>query len=285
MILSFHPCFVGDRNILCAGRDPDAGDQAAIQEARAIILPQGCTLALYRMAKEYCSHVFPNYDARFRYPGKLGQIRLFRNLGAPFPETMLFEHVDQLKAGGFGPGTPPQDYPFVLKFNWGGEGDTVFLIRTPSDFRDMLGRAERYEKTGQAGFLIQAFVPTGNRTLRAVLMVERIITYWRAGPSADGFYANVSKGGRIDYEWTPEWQGLAADAVRRFSRRSGINLAGFDLVFSIAASRPEPLFLEINYYFGRQGLGGSEAYYEMLNVEIRKWIDGLDHPPGDTDAQ
>ena len=30
--------------------------------------------------------------------------------------------------------------------------------------------------------------------------------------------------------------------------------------------------LEINYFFGRKGLGGSDAYYEILNEEIDKWL-------------
>jgi len=32
------------------------------------------------------------------------------------------------------------------------------------------------------------------------------------------------------------------------------------------------LFLEINYFFGRKGLGGSEAYYKLLQQEIDRWI-------------
>ena len=37
----------------------------------------------------------------------------------------------------------------------------------------------------------------------------------------------------------------------------------------------KPLFLEINYFFGRSGLGGSEKYYEILTEQIQKWIDKL----------
>ena len=73
MILSFHPCFEADINIICAGREPDHNDSAAMRSAAAVILPQGCREALYRMAKQNCAHVFPNYDARFEYPGKTGQ--------------------------------------------------------------------------------------------------------------------------------------------------------------------------------------------------------------------
>ena len=41
-----------------------------------------------------------------------------------------------------------------------------------------------------------------------------------------------------------------------------------------------PLFLEINYYFGRRGLGGSERYYALLVSEIIKWIKSLGLPVG-----
>jgi len=83
MILSFHPCFEADKNILCAGRDPDLDDLAAIKLADAVILPQGCKKSLYEMAEQNCEHVFPDYKARFSFPGKTGQIKLFQ-------ETMLF---------------------------------------------------------------------------------------------------------------------------------------------------------------------------------------------------
>ena len=35
------------------------------------------------------------------------------------------------------------------------------------------------------------------------------------------------------------------------------------------------MLLEINYFFGRKGLGGSEAYYKILHEEIRTWLDGI----------
>ncbi|MFV9646164.1 MAG: hypothetical protein ACNYWU_10105, partial [Desulfobacterales bacterium] len=60
-----------------------------------------------------------------------------------------------------------------------------------------------------------------------------------------------------------------------FCRHAEINLAGIDILFSSEAEKKEPLFLEINYFFGRQGLGGSEKYYELLMAEIRGWIESL----------
>ncbi len=75
MIVSFHPLFEADKNIICAGREPNGEDLAAIRAADAVILSQGCCRELYDMARENCPHVFPNYNARFKYPGKINQIK------------------------------------------------------------------------------------------------------------------------------------------------------------------------------------------------------------------
>jgi ribosomal protein S6--L-glutamate ligase len=37
----------------------------------------------------------------------------------------------------------------------------------------------------------------------------------------------------------------------------------------------KPLLLEINYYFARQGLGGNDAYYQLLEQAIERWLQGL----------
>jgi ribosomal protein S6--L-glutamate ligase len=30
--------------------------------------------------------------------------------------------------------------------------------------------------------------------------------------------------------------------------------------------------LEINYFFGRTGLGGSDGYYRLFEAEVDKWL-------------
>ncbi len=93
MIVSFHPLFEADKNIICAGRQPNGEDLAAIKSADAVILSQGCYQALYEMARENCSHVFPNYDGRFKYPGKINQIKLFRKVRVAHPASEIFSQV------------------------------------------------------------------------------------------------------------------------------------------------------------------------------------------------
>ena len=270
MIVSFHPCFEADKNIICAGRKPDSLDLAAIKSAYAVILPQGCYKSLYYMARDNCAHVFPNYDARFKYPDKIGQIKLFQKKKVLHPKTVTFHNTEL-----FAEERPSLDFPFVFKFDWGGEGENVYLIKSVEDLQEALQKAAIYEKTGQAGFLIQEYIPSQNRTLRVVVINRKIITYWRVLKNREGFCSNLSQGAVIDFDADPDLQEMAVVSVKNFCRQAKINLAGLDILFSSEAEIKEPLFLEINYFFGRQGLGGSEKYYELLMAEIRGWIKSL----------
>ena len=273
MIVSFHPLFEGDLNRLCAGRKPGREELAAIRSAAAVILPQGCPRSLYEMARANCRHVFPNYDARFRYPGKTGQIRLFRETGTPHPDTETFTGLADYRSRSTE--GPAGGFPLVFKFDWGGEGDTVFLVHNRQDLDELLIHAERCERSGQRGFLLQRFISCDRRSLRVVVVGERVFSYWRIGDAAGSFKASVSAGGRIDTESDPERKEAAERLVRGFCRRVGINLAGLDVVYAADTPSPAPLLLEINYFFGRVGLGGSEAYYAILKSEIRSWLEWL----------
>jgi len=276
MILSFHPLFSGDKNILCAGRDPDQNDIGAILSADAVILPQGCRRALYEMARDHCSHVFPDYAMRFRFPGKIGQTQLFSRLKVHFPKTKVFwstsiffkkyKRVDDFNALGL---------PFVFKFNWGGEGDTVFLVTSYLEFNQRLELASRYEKTGQAGFLLQEYIPSSRRCLRVVVIGKHMMAYWRKQNDATSFWTSLAKGGKIDYDADPSLRQKGISEIQAFCHQTGINLAGFDILFPADDQNSLPYFLEINYFFGRRGIGGSENYYMVLEKQIRHWLSNL----------
>lgn len=177
---------------------------------------------------------------------------------------------------------PPFDLPFVFKFNWGGEGETVFRIQSQEDFETVLEKVLLYKKSGQYGFLIQELIPSSGRSLRVVIIHQTCIAYWRVQKDSDGFYTNLTKGAKIDTDSDPALQEAAIAATRKFCDQTKINLAGFDFLFSesdLAAGVIKPLFLEINYFFGRKGLGGSEKYYKTLQNEIDGWCSQLeDHP-------
>jgi ribosomal protein S6--L-glutamate ligase len=270
MILSFHPIFEGNRNILCAGRSPSDQDLEAIKGAKAVILPQGCTAALYKMARKHCPRVFPNYDARYQYPGKIGQIQLFQKTKASHPATITYNYLKELSS--HPPSALPPKLPFVFKFDWGGEGSNVYFIETKDQWQNTIEMTAAYEQTGQNGFLIQEYIPTQQKSLRVVVIGEKIISYWRKQAKPDAFATSISQGAKIDQDTDPERQAEARSATRVFCQKTGINLAGIDILFSTQKNSRHPLFLEINYYFGRQGLGGSGKYYQLLDNEIRNWI-------------
>jgi ribosomal protein S6--L-glutamate ligase len=277
MILSFHPVFEGDVNIICAGRDPDSNDLTAIKEARAVILPQGCRKSLYIMAAENCPHVFPDYRARFDFPGKTGQLELFKKTGVPYPKTQSFRDILSFKHQYPDTSSLSETVPFplVFKFDWGGEGDAVFLIQSASELEDMLLKTERLEASGQSGFMIQEYINTLPEILRVAVIGGTYISYWRINKDPDIFKANLAHNGIIDEEKHPDIQLKAVSMAKDFCKKTGINLAGFDFIRNTGPSKPGLLFLEINYFFGRKGLGGSLRYYDLLTDEIRKWIVNL----------
>jgi ribosomal protein S6--L-glutamate ligase len=277
MILSFHPIIEGDVNRLCAGRDPDADDRAAMARSDAVILPQGCRESLYQAARQACPHVFPNYDARFAYPGKTGQVALFRHLNQPHPASLVFSNCADLSARYPNPDTLPIAPPVVVKRDWGGEGQGVFPAPDVAALHEIIQTLEKTENGRQDGFVIQRFVPTRPRVLRVVVIGARLRTYWRvvtaAGPYAK---AGLALGGRIDNDADPELMRAAEAAVVRLCRTAAINLAAFDILFTndtTIAAADTPIFLEINYFFGRRGLGGSKAYYALLQEGIQDWLD------------
>ena len=276
MILSYHPCYEADMNLLCAGRDPDANDLAAIRRAAAVILPQGCRQPLYDMARNNCRHVFPNYDIRFAYPGKTGQARLFKTFDVPHPQTWAFDNLAQFNR--WRQSASRIEFPKVFKLDWGGEGQTVTLLESDNDLDRALARAKDHEQSGQPGFLLQTVVAHANRTLRVVVIKDTFKIYWRVQNNPHIFGSSLVNGAMIDHAVSASIRREALSLTRRFCRQTKINLAGLDLIFdasALDAAKPQPLILEINYFFGRTGLGGSTPFYAMLQTQIHRWLTAL----------
>jgi ribosomal protein S6--L-glutamate ligase len=274
MILSFHPLIFADKNILCAGRNPNEHDLETIQQADAVILPIGCKKILYDLVRENCRYVFPNYDMRFDFPGKLGQIELFRKMGINHPNTKTFVNLKDFELQlSHSKKNWLMNFPFVFKFDWGGEGENVFLIRTNSDFSSLIKMAQSFENTGQKGFLIQEWIPTALKSLRTVVIGEQLFSYWRIQECRNQFKASLSSGAFIDYQSDQELIEKAESDLRLFLYKTKINLAGLDFLFSPLS--PKPYFIEINYFFGRKGLGGSEKFYMLLIKEINRWLKSI----------
>jgi ribosomal protein S6--L-glutamate ligase len=272
MILSFHPCFVADAQIIPGDRRLDSTDFALIKGAKAIILPQTCSLALYRACKTSSAFVFPNYDRRFQYQGKTGQSRLFEQMNWPHPETRRWRTVRALRKN------PMQRMPFLIKADRSHEGCGVWLIPNREEFESALARLVEW---GGPPFVTQELIAGGGNVLRVVVLGRRFSCYWKRPLKPDRMVTTVSRGARIDRNWKPGLREKGVIQAKKICIESGIDVAAMDFVFSMADPDPQPLILEINYFFGRRGLGGSITYYRMLHKAIRGWLEehGIDPKP------
>lgn len=272
MILSFHPCFEADEQIILGDRSPEETDVSLMRRAEAILLPQNCSRELFDAAASSCIRVFPNYGVRFEYRGKIGQKRLFENLGLPHPETRVWPSVRDLEAFERKTGSLPHPFPFCIKSDQGHEGEAVHVIRDRDAMDRILAEMRLHEVSGCRGFLSQAFVQGGGNVLRVVILGQRFVTYWKRPSHAEAGITTVSRGAVIDHGWRPDLQEKAIALSHELKEGTGINLAAVDFIFPLAHEAPTPLLLEINYSFGRRGLGGTLAYYELLHAAIREWL-------------
>jgi len=268
-IISMHPVIAGDVFYWDRGVW-DEKLSREIQEARAVILPQTVERELYCLCKKLCPFVFPNYDLRFKWEGKVGDTLAFWAFNIKHPQTLIFPRVETLLGD-----HPDMDlkvpelprFPFVLKGARGGEGAQVWLIKSSTELQERMQTLLQFELKGSSGFVIQEYLPELERDLRVVVIGNRVVSYWR---KASGFLHNIAKGGEVDADSDPDLQAVGREKVRQFCHRSGINLAAFDLVFP--SGEAEPFFLEINYTFGRTGLGGSENFYKLLQHAVKQWL-------------
>jgi len=272
MILSFHPCFDADIQIVLGDRPLDSDICESIRKADAIILPQACTQNLYEICLATTAHVFPNYNARIQYPGKIGQGRMFSELGLPHPKTVTWESVDQFKNAHPDLTTVTYGMPFLIKEDRRHEAEGVFLAKTTKELKEALDHLAFREGSGMKGFVIQEYVPCNGNVLRTVIIGKRILTYWKRPAYPGQKITTISGGAIIDAEWQPDLQEKGRASARELAVKTRINLAAIDFVFCLTEKDPKPLFLEINYYFGRRGLGGTEAYYRLLYEAIQDWL-------------
>lgn len=269
IVVSYHPIIEGNVNLLCADRPLDAEDFYWMRRARAIILPQGCRPDLFFTAIKFCPNVFPNYRCRFLYPTKAGQVRLFRALGIPHPLSMIFGSVTSCPSWFW----RRISYPVVIKSVWGGEGANVYLATNQRDVALILKRLREMERAGWAGFIVQDYIQSGDRDLRVVIIGEDVSCYWRVRSSRDEFRHNVHLGGKIEPPRSNGEVFYARALVDYLIKKTGINLAGLDIIFSQRERyKKYPYMLEINYFFGRRSLGGNERFYELLKKAVHQWL-------------
>lgn len=272
MILSFHPCFETDNQVILGDSELDEAGLELVGSSEAIILPQSCPPFLYEACTKTNAFIFPSYDIRFRYQGKTGQHRLFEDFGFPQPDTLCWKTVKEYKEAYPDPGRLPHKTPFFVKADRSHEAEGLYLVSDGFSLSEALEGLTLKERSGLTGFVTQELILSDGNILRVVIIGSKLITYWKRLGRPGQFISTIRQGAMIDYEWRPELREKGKRWVRALAEATGINLAAFDLVFSSLEHDPEPLFLEINYYFGRRGLGGSLNYYHLLYGALREWL-------------
>ena len=264
---------MADHQIILGDREINSNDISLIEKSRVIILPQTCSNRLYRICKKSSAVLFPNYDARFRYPGKVGQSILFKEKDIPHPDTRIWRTVDEFRKNNRN--TYPHTIPFLMKDDKSHEGDGIFLIKEEKGLEPVLQILSDKKKSHPSSFLSQEFIMSNGNVLRVVILADRMLSYWKRNEDSGPAISSISKGAIIDKEWMPGLQKKGRALARKVSRRTEINLAAVDIVFPFNMPDSEPVCLEINYYFGRRGLGGSIKYYSMLYKGLIDWIDKI----------
>ena len=231
MILSFHPCFLGDTLVILGDGALDSHDLRHIQAAEIILLPQHCTSVLYEACKNSSAQIFPNYDARFRYPGKTGQNILFKKHKCPHPETRRWASIRAFEEAHEGEGDLPHPMPFLIKGDQAHEAEGIYVITDRSVLKRALEDLGRLEKLGSAGFISQQLIPTEGNVLRTVIIGNRTITYWKRAKEPGQTITTISRGAEIDRAWRSDLQKKGEIEAKRLAAETAIDLAAIDFIF------------------------------------------------------
>jgi len=169
--------------------------------------------------------------------------------------------------------------PFFIKEDRRHEAEGIFWVENREGLREALNDLIRREKPGSRGFVTQEVIPCEGNVLRAVIVGKYVITYWKRPREPGQQITTISRGAVIDPDWRPDLQNKGRVSAGELQAKTGINLAAVDFVFPMDEINSEPLFLEINYYFGRRGLGGTETYYRLLHEAVQEWVRELGRDP------
>lgn len=259
--VSFYPQIPMEENLSVFQSLDSPEIQKLIGRAAGVLVPRYILPGRYEAISKLTEHCFPRLSAKHDYTGKSRQIRLFRELDIRHPESLLFDNSAELLRY-FNEHGVPWEYPVVLKGDLGGGGSGVFPIYRPEDVTRHIVKIPAEQPV-----LLQRFIEHGGRDLRVVTYGRDFaVSYFRVGGGQ--FYNNVCRGGRMDHEGWPEQQARGIEASQALCRRAGIDIAGFDLMFP---DEEEPVFIEINFNFGRKGLGGTPGHRKYEREAVMKW--------------
>lgn len=258
--VSFDPRFPLEENCSPFADLEDRNLLALLEGALGVVLPVYLTPARYEAITRHAKDWFPDLRSRFIYRGKCSQIELFRHSGVRHPESLLFDSPSAMMEA-FESGQLGWNYPFVMKGDSGGGGISVFPVHDSGDLERCCEKLKRNEPA-----LVQRWVHHGGRDLRVVVYGDRAHSYFRVGDGS--FYNNVCRGGRLDHHSHGELQERGRRSVLELCRKASIHVAGFDLMFPDEGA---PVFVEINFHFGRKGLGGTPEHRRHMGEAIERW--------------
>jgi ribosomal protein S6--L-glutamate ligase len=195
---------------------------------------------------------------------------LFEKLKIPHPATKRWISVKKFRDTLKAESGSLHEMPFFLKADKSHEGEGIHWVTDSNSLEKALGSLE---KGGSDKFVSQELISCGGNVLRAVVLHKRIVTYWKKPGTRDEVVTSVSRGSRVDKKWKPELQEKARAQALWICEKTGIDLAAFDFAFNLDQLDSQPYLLEINYSFGRKGLGGSLRYYRLLLKAIQEWLE------------
>ena len=111
--------------------------------------------------------------------------------------------------------------------------------------------------------------------MRVILLGNYLDAFWRQARDGD-FRSNICLGGRVKRDMGQAELDQAVALALKLKERAGLDLAAVDLL----PGPQGPLLLEINFYFGRRALGGSENFWRLYLDAAREWLTRLGLDPG-----
>ena len=260
MIVSFLPTFSADLNFF-QFEPLNEGLLKCLCRAKAVVFPPTISPEIYFFVKNAGVPVFPEYTLRFLYPGKIGQILLFKALGLPHPETTIVPRLCGMEENPYERSLALR-FPLVLKGNLGNEGSEIFLIKTEEEFKKVIKKVKAWERSGRFGFLLQEYIPT-EFDARAVVIGEKVLIFFRRG----GFKKNLAQGGEIIPCPKKGLKKKVYELTLEITAKTEFNLVAIDFLFK----NDEPLVNEFNFVFGRRGIG-ERTYQHYLKKAIKSFI-------------
>ena len=188
-----------------------------------------------------------------------------------FPKTMQWDSIDHfIEALN---NVFPHEFPFLIKEDRRHEAEGIHIIRDDRDIDVSLNKISKRYNLKTTRFISQDFIYAKGNALRVVIMEDSYISYWKRAANPGQEISTISNGAIVDKKWEPQLQEKGIKMAKLLSEKTGINLAAVDFIFDLNKSDPDPLLLEINYSFGRTGLGGTINYYKLLFKVLTKWME------------